>query len=101
MAKLGIIPEFIPRYRSTYFSHIFSGGYSAGYYVYLWAAVLDTDAFNAFKETGDLFNPEVAARFRELLAKSGADEGMNIYKKFRGKDPSIEPLLEKRGLKVN
>jgi len=101
MAKLGIIPEFIPRYRSTYFSHIFSGGYSAGYYVYLWAAVLDTDAFNAFKETGDLFNPEVAARFRELLAKSGADEGMNVYKKFRGKEPSIQPLLEKRGLKVN
>ena len=101
MAKLGIIPEFIPRYRSTYFSHIFSGGYSAGYYVYLWAAVLDTDAFNAFKESGDLFNPEVAAKFRELLAKSGADEGMEVYKKFRGKDPSIEPLLEKRGLKVN
>ena len=101
MAKLGIISEFIPRYRSTYFSHIFSGGYSAGYYVYLWAAVLDTDAFNAFKESGDLFNPEVAAKFRELLAKSGADEGMEVYKKFRGKDPSIESLLEKRGLNVN
>jgi peptidyl-dipeptidase Dcp len=101
MEKLGIIPEFIPRYRSTYFQHIFSGGYSAGYYVYLWAAVLDADAFNAFKESGDLFNPQIAAKFRELLAKSGADEGMNVYKKFRGKDPSIEPLLEKRGLKVN
>jgi peptidyl-dipeptidase Dcp len=101
MDKIGLIPEFIPRYRSTYFSHIFSGGYSAGYYVYLWAAVLDTDAFNAFKESGDLFNPEIAARFRELLAKSGAAEGMEVYKKFRGKDPSIEPLLEKRGLKVN
>jgi peptidyl-dipeptidase Dcp len=99
MDKIGLIPEFIPRYRSTYFSHIFSGGYSAGYYVYLWAAVLDADAFNAFKESGDLFNPELAARFRELLAKSGADEGMEVYKKFRGKDPSIEPLLEKRGLK--
>ena len=99
MDKIGLIPEFIPRYRSTYFSHIFAGGYSAGYYVYLWAAVLDADAFNAFKETGDIFNPELAARFRELLAKSGADEGMNVYRKFRGKDPSIEPLLEKRGLK--
>ena len=99
MEKIGLIPEFIPRYRSTYFSHIFSGGYSAGYYVYLWAAVLDADAFNAFKESGDLFNPELAAKFRELLAKSGAAEGMEIYKKFRGKDPSIEPLLEKRGLK--
>jgi len=101
MDKIGLIPEFIPRYRSTYFSHIFSGGYSAGYYVYLWAAVLDTDAFNAFKESGDLFNPEIAAKFRELLAKSGAAEGMEVYKKFRGKDPSIEPLLEKRRLKVN
>jgi peptidyl-dipeptidase Dcp len=99
MNKIALIPEFIPRYRSTYFSHIFAGGYSAGYYVYLWAAVLDADAFNAFKESGDLFNPELAAKFRELLAKSGADEGMNVYRKFRGQDPSIEPLLEKRGLK--
>lgn len=104
MDNIGLIPEFLPRYRSTYFSHIFSGGYSAGYYVYIWAAVLDTDAFNAFKETGDLFNPEVAARFRELLTKCGSDEGMNVYLKFRGKEPSIEPLLAKRGLdkvKVN
>jgi peptidyl-dipeptidase Dcp len=102
MDKIDLIPEFIPRYRSTYFTHIFSGGYSAGYYVYIWAAVLDTDAFNAFKETGDLFNPGVAARFRELLTKCGSDEGMNVYLKFRGKEPSIEPLLAKRGLdKVN
>jgi peptidyl-dipeptidase Dcp len=99
MDKIGLIPEFIPRYRSTYFSHIFSGGYSAGYYVYIWAAVLDTDAFNAFKETGDLFNPEYAAKFRQLLAKSGAAEGMDVYVKFRGKEPSKEPLLKKRGLK--
>ncbi len=99
MDKIGLIPEFIPRYRSTYFQHTFAGGYSAGYYVYLWAAVLDTDAFNAFKESGDLFNPELAAKFRELLAKSGAAEGMDVYRKFRGKDPSIEPLLVKRGLK--
>lgn len=99
MDEIGLIAEFIPRYRSTYFSHIFSGGYSAGYYVYLWAAVLDSDAFNAFKESGDLFNPELAAKFRELLAKSGAAEGMEVYRNFRGKDPSIEPLLEKRGLK--
>ncbi|MBN1986270.1 MAG: M3 family metallopeptidase [Prolixibacteraceae bacterium] len=98
MDKIGLIPEFIPRYRSTYFSHIFSGGYSAGYYVYYWAAVLDTDAFYAFRETGDLFNPEVAAKFRELLAKSGSDEGMNVYVKFRGKEPSIEPYLKKKGL---
>jgi len=98
MEKYGLIPEILPRYRSTYFSHTFTGGYTAGYYVYLWAAVLDADAFEAFKETGDLFNPEVAARFRELLARSGSDEGMNIYRKFRGKDPDIDPLLRKRGL---
>jgi len=102
MDKIGLIPEYIPRYRSTYFSHIFAGGYSAGYYVYIWAAVLDTDAFNAFKETGDIYNKEVASKFRELLAKSGSDEGMNVYLKFRGKEPSIDPLLAKRGLdKVN
>ncbi len=99
MDKIGLIPEFLPRYRSTYFSHIFAGGYSAGYYVYYWAAVLDTDAFNAFKESGDLFNPEYAAKFRELLTKCGSDEGMNVYTKFRGQEPSIEPYLKKKGLK--
>ncbi|MCW0482930.1 M3 family metallopeptidase [Gaoshiqia sediminis] len=99
MERIGLIDEIIPRYRSTYFSHIFSGGYSAGYYVYIWAAVLDTDAFHAFKESGDLFNAELAAKFRTLLAKSGSDEGMTIYRNFRGQDPSTEPLLEKRGLK--
>ena len=98
MDKIGLIPEFIPRYRSTYFSHIFSGGYSAGYYVYIWAAVLDADAFNAFKQSGDLFNKEYAAKFRTLLEKCGSDEGMNIYEKFRGQAPSKEPLLRKRGL---
>lgn len=99
MDSYKLIDEIIPRYRSTYFSHIFAGGYSAGYYVYIWAAVLDTDAFGAFKESGDLFNPELAAKFRTLLAKSGSDEGMVIYKNFRGQDPSINPLLQKRGLK--
>jgi peptidyl-dipeptidase Dcp len=101
MDNIGLIPEFAPRYRSTYFSHIFSGGfdYSAGYYVYLWAAVLDADAFDAFKQTGNIFNPELAARFRTLLTKSGSDEGMVVYKNFRGQDPSLEPLLKARGLK--
>ena len=99
MDKIGLIKEIEPRYRSTYFSHIFSGGYSAGYYVYTWAAVLDADAFDAFKQSGDLFNPELAARFRTLLTKSGSDEGMTIYKNFRGQEPSIEPLLKRRGLK--
>jgi peptidyl-dipeptidase Dcp len=98
MQHWGLIPEILPRYRSTYFSHTFTGGYTAGYYVYLWAAVLDADAFDAFKETGDLFNQQVAARFRTLLTKSGSDEGMEIYRNFRGKNPSIEPLLKKRGL---
>jgi peptidyl-dipeptidase Dcp len=97
--RIGLIPEILPRYRSTYFSHIFSGGYSAGYYVYYWAGVLDTDAFYAFKETGDIFNQEVAAKFRTLLEKCGADDGMTVYKNFRGKEPSIEPYLEKKGLK--
>lgn len=99
MDNIGLIPEILPRYRSTYFSHIFSGGYSAGYYVYYWAGVLDTDAFYAFKETGDIFNQEVAARFRTLLEKCGADDGMTVYKNFRGKEPSIEPYLESKGLK--
>lgn len=99
MDGIGLIPEMLPRYRSTYFSHIFAGGYAAGYYVYIWAAQLDTDAYKAFKETGDIYNSELAAKFRELLAKSGADEGMNVYRKFRGKDATIDALLEKRGLK--
>jgi len=99
MDAIGLIPEFIPRYRSTYFSHIFSGdGYSAGYYVYIWAAVLDTDAYDAFKQTGDIFNKEYAAKFRTLLEKCGSDDGMTIYRNFRGQDPSKEPLLRKRGL---
>ncbi len=99
MDKIGLIPEFLPRYRSTYFSHIFSGGYSAGYYVYIWAAVLDADAFDAFKQTGDIFDPGYAAKFRTLLAKCGSDDGMVIYKNFRGQEPSKEPLLVRRGLK--
>jgi peptidyl-dipeptidase Dcp len=99
MNAIGLIDEIIPRYRSTYFGHIFSGGYSAGYYVYYWAGVLDTDAFYAFKETGDIFNQEVAARFRTLLENCGADDGMTVYKNFRGKEPSIEPYLKIKGLK--
>ncbi len=99
MEGIGLISEIVPRYLSTYFSHIFSGGYSAGYYVYIWAAVLDADAFDAFKQSGDLFNPEYAAKFRTLLTQCGSDEGMVIYKNFRGQEPSIEPLLKRRGLK--
>ncbi len=100
LSKIGLIPEILPRYRSTYFSHIFSGGYSAGYYVYIWAEVLDSDAFDAFKKSGDLFNQDLATKFRKYcLQECGNDEGMTQYKKFRGQEPSIEPLLVKRGLK--
>lgn len=98
MEKYGLIPEILPRYRSTYFSHTFTGGYTAGYYVYYWAGVLDADAFDAFRETGDIFNQEVASRFRTLLSKSGSDEGMNVYRNFRGKDPETTPFLRNKGL---
>ncbi|WP_426064534.1 M3 family metallopeptidase [Flavobacterium sp. DSP2-3-1] len=98
MTKIGLIQSIIPRYRSTYFSHIFSGGYSSGYYSYIWSGVLDTDAFEAFKTT-TLFNPEKAKLFREnVLERGGTEDPMVLYKRFRGAEPSIEPLLRKRGL---
>ncbi len=98
MKNIGLIDAIIPRYRSTYFSHIFAGGYSAGYYSYIWSAVLDTDAFQAFKETS-LFNQEKAKLFREnVLEKGGTEDPAVLYRKFRGADPKIEPLLNKRGL---
>ena len=99
MDEIHLMPEILPRYRATYFSHIFDGGYSAGYYAYTWAEVLDKDAFNYFKSSGDLFNPEIAAAFRKnCLQECGNDEGMVQYRKFRGQDPSIEPYLKARGL---
>jgi len=98
MKEIGMIPEIIVRYRSTNFAHIFSGGYSSGYYGYEWAAVLDADAFEAFKETS-LFDQKTAKAFREnLISKGGTDEPMNLYKAFRGKEPSIEPHLKRKGL---
>ena len=98
--KKGLIKEILPRYRSTYFSHIFDGGYCAGYYVYLWAEVLDSDAFDAFKQSGDIFNPDLAAKFRKyILAEGGYDEPMDQYIRFRGQAPSETPLLENRGLR--
>ena len=99
MAKIGLIPEIISRYRSTYFGHIFNGGYAAGYYAYTWTAVLDADAFEAFRETGDIFNPEVAARLRHVLEQGNTVDPMESYVAFRGKQPSVEPLLRNRGLK--
>ncbi len=100
MDAIGLMPEILPRYRSTNFSHIFNGGYSAGYYAYTWAEVLDKDAFNYFKSSGNLFNPELAASFRKnCLQECGNNEGMVQYRKFRGQDPDYEPYLKARGLK--
>lgn len=99
LKRLGLIPEITVRYRSPYFGHIFNGGYSAGYYVYTWAEVLDADAFAAFKETGNIFDPEKARLFREnILAKGGSDDPMKLYRQFRGQEPSTEPLLRRKGL---
>ncbi len=99
MENINLMKEIIPRYRTTYFNHIV-GGYAAGYYVYLWAAVLDSDTFQAFVDSGDIFNQEIAESFREnILEQGGSDEGMVQYIKFRGQEPSIDPLLKKRGLK--
>ena len=99
MNSIGLMPQILPRYRSTNFSHIFNGGYSAGYYAYTWAEVLDKDAFNYFKQSGDLFNPEIAASFRKnCLQECGNDEGLVQYIKFRGQEPDIKPYLRSRGL---
>jgi peptidyl-dipeptidase Dcp len=98
MDKIGLVSSIIPRYRTTYFQHIFSGGYSAGYYSYIWSGVLDTDAYSVFKST-DLFNQEKAKSFRKnILEKGNTEEAMELYKRFRGSEPSITPLLKKRGL---
>ena len=99
MERIGNPPAIPPRYRSPYYSHIFAGGYSAGYYAYIWSEVLDKDAFQAFKETS-LFDPATAKRFRtEILEKGGSEDAMAMYKKFRGKEPSVDALLKARGLK--
>ena len=96
--QMGLIEEIIPRYRSTYFAHIFSGGYSAGYYSYLWAEVLDKDAFELFMEKG-VFDKETAMSFRSnILEKGGSDEPMDLYRRFRGADPDPAALTRARGL---
>jgi len=98
MKRISLIKEIIPRYRSTYFQHIFSGGYSAGYYSYIWAEVLEKDAFNAFLET-DIYDQATATAFRtDILEMGGSMQEMEMYIKFRGREPSIEPLLKGRGL---
>jgi peptidyl-dipeptidase Dcp len=100
MDKIGLVPQIPPRYRSTYFQHSMTGGYTAGYYSYIWAEVLDADAFQAFKETGNIFDPATAEKFRkDILEKGGSKDAMQMYLDFRGKKPGIDALLENRGLK--
>ncbi len=97
----GLIDEIEPRYRSQYFSHIFAGGYSAGYYAYLWSEILDADGFQAFREAEDIFDPETAGRLKRWIYEAGGlREADELYRNFRGKDPSIEPLLRGRGFPV-
>jgi len=100
MNKIGLISEIIPRYKTTYFNHIWgSSEYAAGYYSYIWAEVLDADAFQSFVESGDIFNKEIATSFRKnIISRGGTGDAMKMYTTFRGKEPSIEPLLKKRGL---
>jgi peptidyl-dipeptidase Dcp len=98
LAAINLMPEIVTRYRSPYFRHIFSGGYSAGYYSYIWAEVLESDAFQAFKENG-IFDRQTAHRFRtEILERVGSEEFDVLWLNFRGREPSVEPLLRKRGL---
>ena len=98
MAQAGLPAQIIPRYRTTYFNHIFSGGYSAGYYGYLWAEVLDKDAFELFRRKG-VFNAATALSFRKnILEKGGSEEPMVLYRRFRGADPDPDALLRARGL---
>ena len=98
MESGSLYPDVPENCVSTSFSHIFAGGYSAGYYSYKWAEVLDADAFSHFKENG-IFNREIADKFKNnVLSQGGSDHPMTLYKKFRGKEPSVDPLLKRAGL---
>lgn len=100
LADRGLMRQIPPRYRTTYFAHTMTGGYTAGYYSYIWAEVLDCDAFQAYKETGNIFDPEVANKFRTyILAPGGIDDAMDMYVHFRGREPEVGPLLDNRGLR--
>ncbi len=100
MKRLHTLPQIPPRYRSTYFNHTMGGGYTAGYYSYMWAEVLDADAFQAFVEAGNLFDPATAERFRKyILTPGGIDDATTMYINFRGAEPGVGPLLKNRGLK--
>ncbi len=97
MEKMQMIPEIIVRYRSTFYNHIFTTGYEAGYYSYTWSAVLDADAFAAFKETGDILNQDVAKRFRHMLEQGGTRDAAELYIEFRGKEADPQHLLRRKG----
>ena len=98
LTKIGLLPQIESRYQSTNFAHIFSGGYPSGYYSYIWAAVLDADAFEAFKEKS-LFDQATAISFRKnILEKGGSEDVMTLYKRFRGAEPKVDALLKRRGL---
>lgn len=97
--EMGLIGEIVPRYRTTYFNHIFSSGYSAGYYGYLWAEVLDKDAFSVFKASGNVWNKELATKFKKtFLERGGSEEPMTLYEEFAGRKPDNKAFLEGRGL---
>jgi peptidyl-dipeptidase Dcp len=99
MNSRNALSQIPPRYRTTYFNHTMGGGYTAGYYSYMWSEVLDADAFEAFKETGDIFDAKTAEKFRDFILTPGSiDDATDMYKNFRGKEPGIEPLLKNRGL---
>lgn len=96
---MGLISEIVPRYRTTYFNHIFSSGYSAGYYGYLWSEVLDKDAFSIFEASGNVWNLELAKKFKEtFLERGGSEEPMTLYKEFAGREPDNHAFLKGRGL---
>ena len=97
LKKMGMIDEIIVRYRPTFYNHIFTTGYEAGYYSYTWSAVLDADAFAAFKETGNLFDPATAAKFRHLLEQGGTRDAQELYLEFRGKEADPKHLLQRKG----
>ncbi len=100
MEELGLMPEIAPRYHSPYFQHIFAGGsYASGYYVYLWAQVLEADTFHAFEESGDIFNPQLAAKLLKYVFEAGSsDEEMTLYHHLLGREPDAQPLLKKLGI---
>lgn len=99
MGNIKLLSEILPRYRSTYFSHIFAGGYSAGYYSYIWAEVLDADAFQQFKKKGKTFDTNMGTAFRKcILERGGTEDPMELYKRFSGHEPDIAPLIKRRGL---